>query len=190
MAKALIATAFAAGLIGPVQAGERLKLPLFDVSLVLPEKWTGDTPEPRPIPAKAEHDFQVQLTATCRSVVCKTSLDTCTVKTYDDIMPLYDIVAGLMLFPTRAKMDNTTTHVLAWTSANATVAKPLGRETLGRHSWYTIETNAAPGHKSVLHARTVMDGRYMWVLCRTCATDEHRFDTARQLIASIEIDER
>lgn len=189
MIRFLIAATLAAGIAGPVQAGERLKLPLFDASLVLPDEWTGDVPEPRPIPAKtADLEFRVQVTATCRSVACKTSLDVCTVKTFEDVMPLYDVVARFMLFPTRAKMDVTTRNVLDWTSRDASVAKPLGRETLGRHSWYTIETNAAPGYKSVLHARTIMDGRYMWVLCRTCAGDEHRFDAARELIASIEID--
>ena len=187
--KALMAAALTVGIAGQVQAAERLKLPFLDASLVLPQGWTGDVPEPRPVAAKAEeHDFQVQVTATCRSVACTASLDVCTVKTYDEIIPLYDLVAGFMLFPTRAEMDDTTEHVLAWTSENATVAKPLGRETLGRHSWYTVETNAAPGYKSVLHARTVMSGRYMWVLCRTCATDEHRFDAVRALIASIVVD--
>ena len=188
--KALIVAVVATGIAGPAHAGERLKLPLLGASLALPDGWTGAVPEARPSPAAGQdHDFRLQVTATCGSVACRSSLDVYTVKTYDGVIPLYDVVAGFMLFPTRAKMDETTRSTLDTTSADASVAKPLGRETLGRHGWYTIETNAAPGYKSVLHARTVMSGRYMWVLCRTCALDERRFDAARALIASIEIDE-
>ncbi|WP_131114596.1 hypothetical protein [Lichenihabitans psoromatis] len=171
-----------------VGAAERIKLPLFGVSLVLPEGWIGKVP-PAPDVIKADkHTFQTQIEASCTSAACAISQDTCEVMTYDDIIDLWDIASNALLFPTKGSMDETTQIILKKTSKGATVAKPLGREVLGQNTWFTLETTAARGFKSVLHARAVVHGRFLWALCRTCATGESRFQTARALLASIMVD--
>ena len=178
-------------LAGPATAAPRIPLPLFGLSVVLPDGWTADIPPAKPIPAAdKDHDFQTQVEAVCKTEACDKSREVCTIRVYDEVMQTWDVISNALLFPRQADMDKTTNTVLDWTSVGATVRRPLGKETIETTSWYTIETDPSPGYKAVLHARTVMKGRFLWALCRTCSIDDpHRFDTARGILASIRVDE-
>ena len=64
--------------------------------------------------------------------------------------------------------------VLRSTSKDAQVLQPLGRTAFGPREWWTIETDARHNYKSGLFAETVIDGRYLGVICKTCETGSER----------------
>ncbi|KAB0680881.1 hypothetical protein [Aureimonas leprariae] len=67
------------------------------------------------------------------------------------------------------------------------VTREPGTMWLGDRSWYVAEHLAPYGWKSLSHATTVIDGRFIRVRCRTCERDENRFDFAHKLLASIKV---
>ena len=125
MQRALTSMLVVLALTSTSLAGERIPLPLFKVSVLLPESWTGRVPPAKPIPIKDDdHTFQTQILASCVAAACSVSQDTCELRTYDQMMGLWDIISNRMLFPTESSMEQTTRIILDLTSKGATVAKP------------------------------------------------------------------
>lgn len=80
--------------------------------------------------------------------------------------------------------------VLKSTSPGATIRRPLGPERFGTRDWIAVETEAAPRFKSGLFAETVVDGRYLGAICKTCETGAVRHEAARAILGSIRRIER
>ncbi|KQQ11979.1 hypothetical protein ASF53_15035 [Methylobacterium sp. Leaf123] len=80
--------------------------------------------------------------------------------------------------------------VLKSTSKGATIRRPLGPERFGPRDWIAVETEAAPRFKSGLFAETVIDGRYLGAICKTCETGAVRHGAARALLGSVRRVER
>lgn len=75
--------------------------------------------------------------------------------------------------------------VLKSTSLGATIRRPLGPERFGSREWIAVETEAAPRFKSGLFAETVIDGRYLGAICKTCETGAVRHEAARAILGSV-----
>lgn len=150
--------------------------------LDLPEWWRVDGPTEGEI----GKDGRTRIQLVCESEACKRTQETCTilmraqpVAGADDATRLASLYAAPMdrYFRIRA--------VLRSTSKDAQVLEPLGRASLGPRDWWTIETDARHNYKSGLFAETVIDGRYLGVICKTCETGSERHQAGRAIMASI-----
>ncbi|MEH3118712.1 MAG: hypothetical protein PGN25_14260 [Methylorubrum populi] len=80
--------------------------------------------------------------------------------------------------------------VLKSTSPGASIRRPLRTERFGARDWIAVETEAAPRFKSGLFAETVIDGRYLGAICKTCETGAVRHEAARAILGSVRRVER
>ncbi|SEK91687.1 hypothetical protein SAMN04515666_102355 [Bosea lupini] len=158
-------------------------LPLPDgLMLDLPQGWRIDgTAE-----GETGKDGRTRVQLVCEAEACKRTQETCTilmrpqpVEGADDAARLASLYAAPMdrYFRIRA--------VLRSTSKDAQVLQPLGRVSLGTRDWWMIETDARHNYKSGLFAETVIDGRYLGVICKTCETGSERHQAGRAIMTSI-----
>lgn len=75
--------------------------------------------------------------------------------------------------------------VLKSTSPGASIRRPLGPERFGTRDWIAVETEAAPRFMSGLFVETVIDGRYLGAICKTCETGAVRHESARAILGSV-----
>lgn len=158
--------------------------------LPLPDGLTLDVPEGWRVDGSAEgeigKDGRTRIQLVCETEACKRTQETCTVLMRsqpvtgaDDEARLASLYAAPMdrYFRIRA--------VLRSTSKDAQVLQPLGRAAFGARDWWAIETDARHNYKSGLFAETVIAGRYLGVICKTCETGSERHQAGRAIMASI-----
>lgn len=170
--------------------GALLACPASAEPLPLPDGLMLDLPQGWRIDGTAEgetgKDGRTRVQLVCEAEACKRTQETCTilmrpqpVAGADDAARLASLYAAPMdrYFRIRA--------VLRSTSKDAQVLQPLGRVSLGTRDWWMIETDARHNYKSGLFAETVIDGRYLGVICKTCETGSERHQTGRAIMTSI-----
>lgn len=158
-------------------------LPLPDgLTVDLPKGWRVDGV----VEGETGKDGRTRLQLVCETAACKRTQETCTilmrpqpVAGSDDAARLASLYAAPMdrYFRIRA--------VLRSTSKDAQVLRPLERIAFGPRDWWTIETDARHNYKSGLFAETVIDGRYLGVICKTCETGSERHQAGRAIMTSI-----
>jgi hypothetical protein len=150
--------------------------------LDLPEGWRVDGPAEGTTSTSGHNRIQL----VCETQACRKTQEACTVMTRagavagaDDAARLTALYAAPMdrYFRIRAALRNT--------SKDAQVLQPLERAAIGPRDWWMIETDARHNYKSGLFAETVIDGRYLGVICKTCETGSERHRAGRAIMASI-----
>lgn len=162
-------------------------------TLDLPAGWAledadaGDGPGADPGDATG----RLRVRVVCRTPACRRTQETCTfvlrraaVAGADDAARLAGLHASPLARYTRLRA------VLKSTSAGATIRAALGPARFGPHDWIAVETEAAPRFKSGLFAETVIGGRYLGAICKTCETGEVRHAAARAMLGSLRRGER
>lgn len=170
--------------------GALLAIPASAEPLPLPDGLMLDLPQGWRIDGTAEgetgKDGRTRIQLVCETPACERTQETCTilmrpqpVAGADDAARLASLYAAPMdrYFRIRA--------VLRSTSKDAQVLQPLGRVSLGTRDWWMIETDARHNYKSGLFAETVIDGRYLGVICKTCETGSERHQAGRAMMTSI-----
>lgn len=152
--------------------------PMHGVSAEMPPQWTSEYS-----PADTQMTTYVCHTAACESAtqeVCKL------IVTNKPIGLSGYLPSGWMVSLTigAGKIRNS---VLKGSHEGATLTKDPGTEWIGDQSWYTAESLAPYGWKSLFHATAVIDQRFIRVRCQTCDRSDHRFDFARQFLASVRV---
>lgn len=158
-------------------------LPLPDgLTLDLPEGWRVDGPAE----GTTGRDGRNRVQFVCETEACKRTQETCTVLTRAQPVAGSDDEARLTsLYAAPVDRYFRIRAVLRSTSKDAQVLQPLGRTAFGPREWWTIETDARHNYKSGLFAETVIDGRYLGVICKTCETGSERHQAGRAIMASI-----
>lgn len=164
------------------QAEEIVALGALDVAVTLPPGWTGTIERKEHEPANP--GYNTQLKAKCETENCETSLDTCSLWVFDEVSR--HRTARSVLDAGRDQYEFTRT-ALIHSGPDASVAKHIEFETLGKSRWYVVETRASGRYKSVLRAETIIEGRHLVAECRTCSRDYDRFDASRELLSSVVI---
>lgn len=158
-------------------------LPLPDgLMLDLPEGWRVDGPAK----GSTGKDGRTRIQLVCETEACKRTQETCTVLTRTQPVAGNEDEARLTSLYS-APMDRyfRIRAVLRSTSKDAQVLQPLARVALGPRDWWRIETDARHNYKSGLFAETVIDGRYLGVICKTCKTGSERHQAGRAIMMSI-----
>jgi hypothetical protein len=75
--------------------------------------------------------------------------------------------------------------VLRSTGRDAEIRKPLEITRLGGREWYRVETGARHNYKSGLFAETVVEGRYVGGICKSCETGEVRHRDGEAILSSL-----
>ncbi|CAD5299691.1 conserved exported hypothetical protein [Bosea sp. 62] len=150
--------------------------------LDLPEGWRVDGPAE----GETGKDGRTRIQLVCETEACKRTQETCTILMRsqpvigaDDAARLTSLYAAPMDRHFRIRA------VLRSTSKDAQVLQPLARVALGSRDWWRIETDARHNYKSGLFAETVIDGRYLGVICKTCETGSERHQAGRAIMASV-----
>jgi len=174
---------FAVGCVLSAAPARAEPLPLPDgLVLDVPEGWRVDGP-PEGTTAK---DGRTRVQLVCETEACKRTQETCTVMTRVQPVSGADDEARLTsLYAAPADRYFRIRAVLRNTSKDAQVLQPLDRVRLGARDWYAIETDARHNYKSGLFAETVIEGRYLGVICKTCETGSERHQAGRAIMASI-----
>ena len=127
----------------------------------------------------------------CETPACARTREACTLRLRPKAVEGEDDAARLAgLHATPLSRYVRLRAVLKSTSAGASIRKPLGPERFGARDWIAVETEAAPRFKSGLFAETVVDGRYLGAICKTCETGAVRHEAARSILASMRRVER
>lgn len=149
--------------------------------LDLPAGWVLEEADDDPGDATGRRVVRV----VCQTQACARTQETCTlrlrtgpVEGADDAARLGGLHAAPLsrYFRLRA--------VLKSTSPGASIRRPIGPERFGPRDWIAVETEAAPRFKSGLFAETVIGGRYLGAICKTCETGPTRHEAAHALLAS------
>jgi hypothetical protein len=164
------------------QAGpQTLALP-DGLAMTLPEGWRLEGSPDGTVSKTGLRRIQL----VCETEACKRTQETCTVlmrpdggEGPDDAARLASLYAKPMdrYARLRAALKNT--------SRDAEVLKPLALVRYGARDWWSIETDARHNYKSGLFAETVVDTRYLGVICKTCETGSDRHAGGRALMSSL-----
>ncbi len=151
-------------------------------TLDLPPGWVLEEADDDPGDASGRRVVRI----VCETPACARTKEACTlrlrtapVEGADDAARLAGLYASPLsrYFRLRA--------VLKSTSPGASIRRPLGPERFGTRDWIAVETEAAPRFKSGLFAETVIDGRYLGAICKTCETGAVRHESARAILGSV-----
>ncbi|MDT4822197.1 hypothetical protein FQZ97_553930 [compost metagenome] len=149
------------------------------LSVVLPEGWALDG-SPEGVVSKSGLR-RVQFA--CESDACEETQETCTILTRDEQMEGDDDAGKLReMYASPLKRYSRLRAVLRATGPDAEIRKPLERVRIGDRDWYRVETDARHNYKSGLYAETVIDGRYVGVICKSCETGEERHASGLQIM--------
>ena len=148
----------------------------------LPEGWTLEDPDE--VTGDATGRMTVRLV--CGTLPCKHTLEVCTLfLRRDPVEGEGDDAARLDgLYSSPTSRYTRIRSALKSTSKDATLRGEFGKVRFGTRIWYAVETQAATRFKSGLFAATVIDGRYLGAICKTCETGEIRHEAARALLGS------
>ena len=153
------------------------------LSIDLPEGWALDG-SPEGVVSKTGLR-RVQFA--CESDACEQTQETCTILTREEQME-GDGDAGKLreMYASPLKRYSRLRAVLRATGPDAGIRKPLERVRVGDRDWYRVETDARHNYKSGLYAETVIDGRYVGVICKSCETGEERHVSGLRIMRSMQ----
>ena len=151
--------------------------PMHGVAVVLPASWSS-----KYSPGKTE-----MLTATCNTEACRSTQEVCTVVVTSNPISLSGYLPSSWLVSLTIGSDKIRKSVLKGSHEGAKITKQPGGEQIGDQSWYTAESLAPYGWKSLFHATAVIDKRFIRVRCRTCERSDKRFDFARKFVSSLSV---
>jgi hypothetical protein len=176
-----LAAAFAMPIL-PAEA-EMVRLP-HGLSIALPEGWRVDGSSEGKV-SKSGSLRRVQLV--CESEACKRTQETCTILMRDgkDVEGSDDPARLRSLYASPLDRYARLRAVLRSTSKDAEIRKPLEITRLGEREWYRVETDARHDRKSGLFAETVVEGRYVGGICKTCETGEVRHRDGEEILSSL-----
>ena len=127
----------------------------------------------------------------CETPACARTKEACTLRLRTKAVEGEDDAARLAgLYTSPLARYFRLRAVLKSTSPGASIRRPLGPERFGPRDWIAVETEAAPRFKSGLFAETVIDGRYLGAICKTCETGTVRHESARAILGSVRRVER
>lgn len=176
----MIACAWVAALPGPLVA-ETVALPA-GLGVDLPEGWRVDGPAEGTLSVTGMRRIQF----VCETQACRRTLETCTILMNDERPDGADDAARLRsLYESPHARYNRLRAVLKATSRDADILKPLEIVRWGEREWYRVETDARHNKKSGLFAETVIGGRYLGVICKTCEQGAERYRDGLALIGSL-----
>ena len=124
---------------------------------------------------------------TCHTEACKATQEVCSVIVTSQPMGLSGYLPSGWMVSLTIGSEKIRKSVLKSSHEGAKMTREPGTEWIGNQSWYTAESLAPYGWKSLFHATAVIDKRFIRVRCRTCDRSEKRFDFARKFLASIRV---
>lgn len=176
----MIAGAWVATAPGPLLA-ETVALPA-GLAIDLPEGWRVDGPGEGTASATGMRRIQF----VCETQACRRTLETCTILMNDERPDGADDAARLRsLYASPHARYDRLRAVLKATSRDAELRQPLAIVRWGDREWYRVETDARHNKKSGLFAETVIDGRYVGAICKTCEQSEQRYGDGIGLLTSL-----
>lgn len=160
-------------------------------SILMPQGLSIELPEGWRLEGAAEGEVsksglrRIQLV--CESEACERTQETCTILMRaerkpgdgDDATRLEALYASPLDRYARLRA------VLRSTSKDAEIRKPLERVRLGEREWYRVETDARHNYKSGVFAETIVDGRYVGAICKSCETGEDRHGDGLKILMSL-----
>ncbi|TFZ60739.1 hypothetical protein E4V01_02705 [Methylorubrum sp. Q1] len=156
-------------------------------TLDLPPGWVLEDADEDPGDARGRRVVRI----VCETPACAHTKEACTLRLRTAPVEGADDAARLTgLYTAPLSRYFRLRAVLKSTSPGATIRRPLGPERFGAREWFAVETEAAPRFKSGLFAETVIDGRFLGVICKTCETGAVRHRAARALLGSVRRVER
>jgi hypothetical protein len=151
--------------------------PLHGVVVDLPAGWVSEY----------DGEGTQSLDVVCRTPDCERTQEICTVVVPDNRMDGFGFVpAGWMVSMTLGS-EKIRDSALKSAKPGTRITREPEAVWIGDRSWYVTETLAPYGWKSLMHATSVIDGRFVRVRCRTCERDEKRFDFAHRILANIKV---
>jgi hypothetical protein len=155
--------------------------------LDLPPGWVLEEADEDPGDASGRRVVRI----VCETPACARTKEACTLRLRTEAVEGADDAARLAgLYTAPLSRYFRLRAVLKSTSLGATIRRPLGPERFGPRAWIAVETEAAPRFKSGLFAETVIDGRYLGAICKTCETGAVRHEAARAILGSVRRVER
>lgn len=152
------------------------------IILDLPDGWRVDGPDQ----GRLGRDGLRRVQLVCETETCRTSQETCTILMRDTLAEGTNDAAQLQgLYQSPFQRYLRLRAVLRATSRDAEILSPLELVRLGQRDWYGIETDARHNYKSGLFAETVVNGRYVGAICKTCETGALRHQDGRRILASL-----
>ncbi|MCO5092456.1 hypothetical protein [Bosea sp. (in: a-proteobacteria)] len=176
-----LAAVFTAPIL-PAKA-ETVTLP-HGLSITLPEGWRVNGPSEGRVSGSGGLR-RIQLV--CENEACKQTQETCTILMRDgkDAEGADDAARLRALYASPLDRYFRLRAVLRSTSKDAEIRKPLEITRLGGREWYRVETDARHNRKSGFFAETVVDGRYVGGICKTCETGEVRHRDGEAILSGL-----
>lgn len=160
---------------------EPLTLP-NDMMIDLPEDWYIDGPAEGEMSSDGIRRIQLA----CDRDRCAKTQETCTILLRNKKMDGADDGAKLRsLYDTPLQKYFRLRAVLRATGRDAELRKPLQLVRIGQREWYRVETDARHNYKSGLFAETVVEGRYVGAICKTCERDDIRYRDSQAILTSL-----
>ena len=152
--------------------------PLHGVTVTLAPQWTSEY---------SNGKSAKRLIARCETPACRRTQEICTLVVTDTPIPDVSPFPSAWFVAVTIGADKIRRSALEASHEGSTIEREPASEWIDGQSWYTTETLAPYGWKSLFHATAVIDQRFIRVRCRTCDRTEDRFDFARKFLASIRI---
>lgn len=177
----LVAFAIPIFIFASIASAETLALP-NDMTIDLPQGWFVNGPLDGELGKDGIRRFQLA----CASADCDQSQETCTILLRNEDIEGADDDAKLQtLYASPLKKYFRLRAVLRATGRDAELRKPLQLTKIGQREWYSVETDARHNYKSGLFAETVVGGRYVGAICKTCERGDIRYRDAMAILTSL-----
>lgn len=155
------------------------------VVIDLPEGWRLDGPAR----GQASRTGLRRVQFVCESERCQKTEETCTILMRDtDIEGADDDARTRALYASPMKRYFRLRAVLKATGRDAELRQPLELTRIGERNWQRVETDARHNFKSGLFAETVVNGRYVGGICKTCERGAVRHRDGLAILSSLRPD--
>ncbi|CAM4333725.1 hypothetical protein BOTU111921_24020 [Bordetella tumbae] len=152
------------------------------LSVELPEGWVLDG-SPQGTVAKSGLR-RVQFV--CETEACEQTQETCTILMRSEPLPGEDDADRLReYYASPFKRYFRLRAVLRSTGPDAGIRQPLELVRIGDREWYRVETDARHNYRSGVFAETVVNGRYVGGICKSCETGEERHQGGMRVLMSL-----
>lgn len=122
----------------------------------------------------------------CETERCKKTEETCTILMRDtEIDGVDDAARTIGLYASPMKRYFRLRAVLKSTGRDAELRQPLELTRIGARDWQRVETDARHNFKSGLFVETVINGRYVGGICKTCERGEVRYRDGLAILSSL-----
>lgn len=166
---------------GPDGAARQVSLP-NGLTIDLPEGWRLSGPANGTTSKNGLRRIQL----VCETERCKKTEETCTILMRDtEIDGVDDAARTLGLYASPMKRYFRLRAVLKSTGRDAELHKPLELTRIGARDWHRVETDARHNFKSGLYVETVINGRYVGGICKTCERGDIRYRDGLAILSSL-----